>query len=91
MQYARDVTIGIFAENLCESHAERSARCTIVQIDADDGSPSRRGFETDDAMVCDIRARQGSPRDQAIGLVIDDFGIPFDQRAGRSPARLEPV
>src|SRR3954454_1096369 len=73
------------AEELRERGAGRTGRRRVAQLDPHLGAaPAGRRREAAGAGVVDVRALERAPRDQLVGPLLGDLGIPLDRLADRA-------
>src|SRR5919109_4761465 len=83
-QVVVELLVRVLAEIPRHLLAEPAARHPVAQLHADLGAPAAgRGHEAHLALVADVRAVQGPPRDPLAGHVTGDARVPLDGPAER--------
>src|SRR4051794_14890295 len=77
-----DLGGGVAAEQRGDPLADPAAGRDVVDHHFHFGAAPRSAWdEAHRAGVVDVGVGEGSPSDQGVGLVVDDFGVPLDRRA----------
>src|SRR5918993_5035892 len=75
--------LGVLTEPGSDGGAKRACRWTVLLIDGDQRAAfSWCRFKTNLTTMVYIRPLEGAPRNERVGRILGDFGIPFDRGAG---------